>query len=255
MKKLIGLLCIGFLLFAGTTCFAGGKIKIATEGAYPPFNYLDPNGELKGFEVDLANALCKAMDRECEIVIQDWDGMIPGLIAKKYDAIMASMSITEERKKAVDFSKSYYDEFGMFVVKKDSNIKISAKGLKGKKIGVQRATIWANYLKAVYGDSVAIKYYDTVENHNLDLKAGRVDAVLVSYFSVNDWIKTPDGSDCKMIGDPIRDPKFVGEGVGVAIRKGDKALLEDFNKAIDQITTPVHKKIALRYFDINIYKY
>jgi lysine-arginine-ornithine-binding protein len=241
-------LCVGFIFFAGITCFAGEKIKIATEGSYPPFNYLDPNGELKGFEVDLAKALCKAMDRECEIVVQDWDGMIPGLIAKKYDAIIASMSITEERKKAVNFSKPYYDEFGMFVVKKSSNIEISPEGLKGKTVGVQRATIWANYLKAVYGNSVKINYYDAVENHNLDLKAGRVDAVLVSYFSVNEWLKTPDGSECEMAGEPIRDKEYVGEGVGVALRKADTDLLEDFNKAIDQVTIPVHKKNSFAIF-------
>ena len=130
------------------------KVRIGVEGAYPPFSWVEPDGTLKGFDIDIALALCKQMGAECELVQQDWDGIIPALLARKYDAIVASMSITEERKKKVAFSNKYYSTPAKFVRKKGSGIEITKEGLKGKAVGVQRATIHDNFITGEFGDTV-----------------------------------------------------------------------------------------------------
>src|SRR5215469_10744158 len=172
------------------------KVRVATEGAYEPFNFKDAKGELQGFDVDIAKALCAKAKFDCEIVAQDWDGIIPGLLAKKYDAIIASMSITEERKKRVDFTDKYYQTPARFVAKKGSGLKISDDGLKGKSIGAQRSTIHSNFLEEKYGKIATIKLYDTQENANLDLIAGRVDAVEAdSTALLGGFLQKPEGKD------------------------------------------------------------
>jgi arginine/ornithine transport system substrate-binding protein len=256
MRKFLILLIAGIVVLSGTIGHAGEKLKIATEGAYPPFNFVDPNGNLKGFDVDIANALCEAMNRECELMVQDWDGMIPGLLAKKYDAIVASMSITEKRKKAVNFTEPYYQAPPRFVAKKGSGLEITKEGLKGKNIGVQRAATYADYLKDTYGDIINIKYYDTVENHNLDLVAGRVDAVLAQSVFMSQWLDKPEGKDFQFYGDPILEKKYIGSGAGIAVRKEDTQLLGELNAALEQIIeNGTHKKLSSKYFDFDIYKY
>jgi lysine-arginine-ornithine-binding protein len=256
MKKLFTVFVVCSIIFGAGICMAGEKVKIATEGAYPPFNFVDPSGKAQGFDVDIADALCKAMGADCELIIQEWDGMIPGLLAKKFDVIAASMSITEERKKAVNFTDPYYEEAGRFATKKGSGLVISKEGLKGKTIGVQRATTWANYLEGVYGKDVNIKFYDSTENHNLDLKSGRLDAVLATSFVIAKWIDSPDGKDFELIGEPVRDKTYIGEGVGIAIRKDDNDLLKKLNTALAQIIADgTHKKIASKYFTVDVYPY
>lgn len=256
MKKLITLLTIIFLLFASGVCVAGEKLRIAIEGAYPPFNYIGPDGKLAGSDVDIANALCEAMGADCELMAQDWDGMIPGLLAKKFDLIVASMSITEKRKKAVNFSKPYYQAPAQFVAGKGSGLVISKEGLKGKKVGVQRATTYANYLESVYGDEVKIIYYDTVENHNLDLGAGRLDAVLAQAIYMGGVLKKPEGKDFEFVGEMIWDKEYIGEGAGIAIRKENSELLKKVNEALARIIADgTHKKIFSKYFDFDLYPY
>src|ERR671919_862295 len=138
------------LLATGAHAQDKRKVKIGTEGAYPPFNSIDPSGELVGFDIDIAKALCSAADLECEFVVQDWDGIIPRLIAKKYDAIVASMSITDERRKVVDFTEKYYQTPAKFVAAKGSDFDISPEGLAGKAVGVQRATIHEDFLRGEF---------------------------------------------------------------------------------------------------------
>lgn len=259
MKKLIVSLTLTlFMAFSGIAT-AGSVIKFATEGAYRPFNYIKPDGTPAGFDVDMIHALAKEMGlskADYKIVIQDWDGMIPGLLAKKFDVIVASMSITKERKKAVAFTNPYYYETGSFVAKKGSNLKISREGLKGKTIGVQTSTTWGKYLEAVYGDVAKIKYYDSVQNHNLDLKAGRLDAVLATSFYMASWLKTKDGKGFEIVGKPVKDKKYIGDGCAIALRKGDKKLLKRLNAALAEIIgSGLHKKLARKYFSMDIYPY
>jgi len=230
------------------------SIRIGTEGAYPPWNSKDASGNLIGFEIDLAKELCAIMKHECTIVEQDWDGMIPGLIMRKFDAIMAGMSITDERMKTINFSQGYADEVASLAVMKGSDLegmdtpeginlslggsdvksalKTLTAALAGKTIGVQTATIHQNFLESGDVGSVKVRTYKTQDEVNLDLAAGRIDAALAAAVAFTDYAEK-SGKDVVLVGPTFSGGAF-GNGVGVGIRKDDTALLKDFNKAIDK---------------------
>ncbi|MBN1225893.1 MAG: ABC transporter substrate-binding protein [Deltaproteobacteria bacterium] len=231
------------------------KVRIGTEGAYPPFNYVDKDGNLQGFDIDIAKALCKEMGVKYEFVVQDWDGIIPGLLAKKYDAIVASMSITEERKQKVDFTDKYYLTPARFVAKKGVNIEISKEGLKGKTVGVQRATIHENFLRDNFGETVNIKSYATQDEANMDLISGRVDLVIAdATVLLGGFLDTDAGADCEFVGPGFTDKKWFGEGIGIALRKDDDTLRKMFNKAIQGIREKgIYQKVNAKYFDFDVY--
>ena len=228
------------------------SIRIGTEGAYPPWNSKDASGNLIGFEVELAKELCAIMKHECTIVEQDWDGMIPGLIMRKFDAIMAGMSITDERMKTINFSQGYADEVASLAVMKGSDLegmdtpeginlslggsdvksalKTLTAALAGKTIGVQTATIHQNFLESGDVGSVKVRTYKTQDEVNLDLAAGRIDAALAAAVAFTDYAEK-SGKSVVLVGPTFSGGAF-GNGVGVGIRKDDTALLKDFNKAI-----------------------
>ncbi len=245
------------LLFAAGTADAQQmkKVKIGTEGAYAPFNFIDANKQLQGFDVEIAKALCAAAKFDCEFVVQDWDGIIPGLNAKKYDAIIASMSITDERKKVVDFTDRYYKTPARFVRKTGAKIEITDAGLKGKKVGVQRATIHENFLKDKYGKIAEVRSYATQDEANLDMVAGRIDLLLADSVVLSEgFLKTPEGKGYEFVGPDFTDKKWFGDGAGIAVRKGDKDLREALNKAIAQIRADgTYKKINDKYFTFDVY--
>ena len=246
MKKL-AIALITALVFTGSAV-AADKVRIGTEGAYPPFNQIDPDGKLIGFDIDIANALCEKMKAECAFVTQDWDGIIPGLLAKKHDAIIASMSITEERKKAVAFTDRYYSNSLRYIAKKGSGL--DPKNLKGKTVGAQRATISAQHLEDNLKDVVSIKLYDTQENAYLDLASGRVDAALADMLVNYEWLRSDAGKDFEFIGEAIN----IDDQIGIAARKGDTDLVAKFNKAIKEIRADgTYQKINAKYFPFDIY--
>nr|WP_321400810.1 transporter substrate-binding domain-containing protein [uncultured Desulfobacter sp.] len=253
MKKLI-LMTVLALFIAGSSAHAEERpLKVAIEGAYAPFNYLDAKGTPMGFEIDLTLAVSKEIGIPCEFVVLDWDGIIPGLLARKVDMVAASMSITPERKQAVAFSKKYYAETGSFVGMKDAGIEISAKGLAGKKIGVQRATTWNSYVEGVYPDA-KIVFYDEIDRGCLDLLAKRIDLVLSQTFYMTEWLKKEEAKPCTILGEPVKDTKYIGEGIGFAMRKQDKELLAKVNAAIDTIRADgTYQKITDKYFNFDIY--
>ena len=246
-------------------------VRIATEGAYPPWNLTDSSGQLVGFEVDLAHDLCARMGVECEIVAQDWEGIIPALQAGKYDAIMAGMSITDERKKVIEFSNSYADTPARFAVLKDSDLaslttKLDRANLNevdadeqaaidalkeafdGKTVGVQVATTHANFLEEDMGDVVDIRKYDTQENLDLDLQSGRVDLALASMSYWQPLMETEKGADFTVIGPGLTGGPF-GEGVGIGIRQEDSDLTEKFNQAIAAAKADgMLKKLSEKWF-------
>ena len=203
------------------------KLRLGTEGAYPPFNFFDASGKVTGFDVEIGQALCAKMGAECEVVAQDWDGIIPGLLAKKYDFIIASMFITEERKQQVAFTDPYYRAAMTHVAMKDSGItEFTNEALAGMIIGAQSGTTQAEYVQAVYPDA-DIRLYPTQDEVNLDLASGRLDLQVGDMLPLLGWVNdTEDGACCELIGEPITDPKFVGEGVGIAVRQEDTELRE-----------------------------
>ena len=256
MIKRSFLTLVTFLLMTISFAYAGdwSKIKIGTEGAYPPWNGMNAAGELEGAEIDLVFDLCKRMKAECELVAQDWDGIIPALQNGKYDAIMAGMSITAERMEVINFSQGYANEPASFSVLKSSplaSLKFSGKvnmdaldgkskkllkslkkTLKGATVGVQGSTTHENFVKQVLGDSVTMKSYDTQENLELDLSVGRIDAALSDQGSMEKFMESDNGKNIAFIGPGLGGGPF-GGGVGVGLRKADTDLLEMFNKAID----------------------
>jgi lysine-arginine-ornithine-binding protein len=230
------------------------QVKIGTEGAYPPFNSIDPSGELVGFDVDIAKALCGAANLECEFVVQDWDGIIPGLIAKKYDAIVASMSMTDQRREVVDFTDKYYQTPAKFIAPKGAGFDLSPEGLAGKAIGVQRATIHENFLRGEFPE-VDVRAYATQDEANADLVSGRLDLVMAdSVALLEGFLKTDAGQDFEFVGPDYFDPKYHGEGAGIAIRKGEDDLRAAFNEAIDKIRSDgTYQAIAEKYFEFDVY--
>ncbi|MCD2338916.1 ABC transporter substrate-binding protein [Ideonella azotifigens] len=230
------------------------KVRIGVEGAYPPFSEVGTDGKLKGFDIDMALALCAEMKAECTLVQQEWDGMIPALQAKKFDAIIASMAITEERKKAVAFTNKYYNTPARFVGKGSATTDVSPAGLKGKKIGVQRTTIHDRYVTAFYKDSEIVRYAKQDEVY-LDMAAGRIDATLGdSVAEDGGFLKRPIGKGFAFIGPAIEDTKFFGDGSGIAIRKADTTLVDKFNAAIVSLrASGGYKKIQDKYFDFDVF--
>ena len=258
MKKiLIYLLSIG--IFGVASIANSQTIRIGTEGAYPPWNNLNSAGELEGAEIDFGNEACERMGVTCEWVTQDWDGIIPALLQGKYDIIIAGMSITEERKEKVNFTTGYMTDGARFAVLKNSglanlNIAGMAKvnlnnaggkeqaaigqliaAMDGKTVCVQSSTIHQNFLEKHMSGAVDVKLYQAVDDHNLDLAAGRCDAVLADVGSIIDFMESDGGVDVAFTGPTFSGGVF-GDGVGGAVRKEDTDILEMWNAAITEMS-------------------
>lgn len=259
MKKYLQIatliMAVVMTLAAGASADDWKKIRIGTEGAYPPFNFIDEKGQLQGFDIDIAKALCQEMGAECEFVIQDWDGLLPGLLAKKFDCIIASMSITEERKKKVDFTEKYYQTPARFIAKKSEALNLFKKGIKGQTVGVQRATVTEYFLRDNFSKLLKIKSYATIDEANLDLLAGRLDMVFAdSVVLIGGLLEKPEGKDFMFVGPTFSDRKAFGDGIGIAIRKGNKDLGQKFNQAIKALrANGVYQTINSKYFNFDVY--
>lgn len=257
MKKFI-LSIVALSLLCLATISNAKTIRIGTEGAYPPWNNLNSAGELEGAEIDFGNEACKRMGVDCEWVTQDWDGIIPALLNGKYDIIVAGMSITEERKEKVNFTDGYMTDGARFAVLKGSGLenmtiagmdKVNLNGaggkeqaaigqlnaaLQGKTVCVQSATIHQNYLEKHMAGVVEVKLYQSVDDTNLDLIAGRCDAILADVGSTIDYMATDVGANVAFTGPTFSGGVF-GDGVGGAIRKEDTEILEMWNAVIAEM--------------------
>ncbi|MEO3433756.1 lysine/arginine/ornithine ABC transporter substrate-binding protein [Inquilinus sp. CAU 1745] len=229
-------------------------VTIGTEGAYPPFNFIDEQGEVAGFEIDLANAMCAHLEIECEFVVQDWDGIIPGLLAQKYDAIIASLYITDERREQIAFSDKYYKVPARFVVPADSDIEISAEGMEGMVVGTQRATSFDRFMRDQFPE-VDLRVYATMDEAYLDLASGRVDAVLGDVVAISEgFLKTPDGEGFEFRGPEFTGSEWFGYGAGVGVRKEDAGLADAFSEAIAALRADgTYQEIADRWFGFDVY--
>ena len=251
MKNVVRFASACALVVAGLSTAQAEVLKIATEGAYPPFNYVDSDNKLHGFDVDIANALCERMKVECTIVAQDWEGIIPALIAKKYDAVVASMIATEERKQKIAFTNHYYRTPLSVAVAKDSDITDAQTQFKGRTVGAQASSTQAIYAEDVYDKAGAdVKLYPTLDEANSDLAAGRVDGVIADKFPLLAWVETAGKDCCKILGDVAGTTA----DASIAVRQGDDALRERLNKALDEnVADGTYKKISSRYFAFDIY--
>ncbi len=275
MKKILISLFTISLLF-GINSVNAKSIRIGTEGAYPPWNNLNSAGELEGAEIDFGNEACSRMAVECEWVTQDWDGIIPALLNGKYDIIIAGMSITEERKEKVNFTTGYMTDGARFAVLKDSGLadmKITGmskvnlnnaggkeqaaigqliSAMNGKTVCVQSSTIHQNFVEKHMAGAVELKLYQSVDDHNLDLAAGRCDAILADVGSIIDFMEAGGGVDVAFTGPTFSGGVF-GDGVGGAVRKEDTDILEMWNKVIaDMSADGTTAKITQKWFGRDI---
>lgn len=246
------------ILAAGvsTSHAAEGIVKIGVEAAYPPFAYKQPNGEIAGFDYDIGNALCKDLEIKCIWVEQEFDGLIPSLKVKKVDVIISSMSITEDRKKSVDFTDRYYQSASRLVMKAGTLVPDDLSGLQGKRIGVQRSTThdrFATQILAAKG--VEVVRYSSQSELFMDIAAGRLDGTQADEVILDQaFLKKPIGAGYAFVGPRITDPAYFGDGIGIAARKGDTAMVEKFNKAIKDIReNGTYKAINTKYFDFDVY--
>lgn len=228
-------------------------VRFGTDATYAPFESVNPKGEIVGWEVDYGNALCDYLKLKCTWQNQDWDGIIPALLAGKFDVINSSMNITEARKQKVIFSDFYYATPPAFsTAASNKSNDISPAALKGKSIGTQSSTIHANYLEKYYKDS-EIKLYPTQDEPNQDLASGRLDYVLGDEIVTQEFIDKHGNGCCRVVGEVKREPSIHGPGVGMAFRPEDTELRDMFNKAIVALDNDgTYEKLMKKYFAINI---
>jgi polar amino acid transport system substrate-binding protein/arginine/ornithine transport system substrate-binding protein len=252
-KKTILGSVVGAMALLGAQTAMADTLRIGVEGAYPPFSKKEADGTLSGFDIDIALALCAQLKRDCELVEQEWDGMIPALIARKYDAIVASLSITEDRKKKVDFSDKYYFTPSRFVAKKGATFDLTKEGTDGVKIGVLRGTTLQCYVEKHFPDA-DLRLYNTQEDVFADLVAGRLDMQLNNTLqAIDGFLNTPQGEGFAFLGGDLDDVACQGEGTGIAVRKGDP-LADELSAAITAIRADgTYKAINDKYFAIDIF--
>lgn len=255
MKSLKSLLAVTVFAAGLGATIASAEIKLGLDSApYPPFADEDAAGNRTGFEIELGNAICKAMGETCVWTPIAWDGIIPALNSKKIDAIFASMSITEKRMKVINFSDKYYNTPAAMVAPKTATLDGSPASVKGKIVGVQVSTTHADYAKKYFSDSASeVKTYQAFDEHNNDLVAGRVDAVVGDSLAFADFLSGDAGKSFE-IKAYLNDEAVFGKGVGVGLRKSDDELRAKFNAAIAKVLEDgTYDAIAKKYFDFDIY--
>ena len=253
-RVLVGLGASAGLLLAAsiTPAFSAPPeaLRIAVEGEYPPFNQTDRKGKLSGFDIDIANALCKALQTSCSFVKQRWDRMIPDLMDGKYDLVVSSLSITAERLQKIDFTLPYYNTPAKLVAKKGVSLANALDGLKGQRVGVQKATTHELYLTRMLGSTVELIRYDTLPKAEADLVAKKVDFVFGDAMALSEgFLKTDKGKGYEFVGPDIR----IGSGIGIGVRKGQSDLVAQLNQALGTIQGDgTYSKIAAKYFAFSL---
>jgi ABC-type amino acid transport substrate-binding protein len=225
------------------------KITVATEGAYPPFNYLDRKGLPAGFEMELAQDACQRMKAECEFIAAKWDELVPGLLDKKFDIVMSSLEVNNERRRRLGMSRRYYLSPGAFIAAKGQPFDGPPSLLRNRKIGVQKDSTHADWLDKSFRRSAQIKRYPTVAEALKGLVDDEVDAVFGDKVQLWLWSQKPEGKCCEVMGQDIKDTQTLGVGVSAGIRREDIKLRDAFNKALGEMMSDgTYKKLNEKYF-------
>ncbi|MBN9087402.1 MAG: transporter substrate-binding domain-containing protein [Reyranella sp.] len=225
------------------------KITIATEGGYPPFNYLDRKGLPAGFEMDIAQESCMRMKAECEFVAVKWDDLVPGLLEKKFDIVMSSLEVNSERRRRLGMSRRYYLSPGAFIAAKGQPFDGPPALLRNRKIGVQKDSTHADWVDKSFRRSAQIKRYATVKDALAALEKDEVDAVFGDKVQLWLWAQKPEGKCCEIMGQDIKDTQTLGVGVSAGIRREDIKLRDAFNKALgEMISDGTYKQLNAKYF-------
>jgi len=259
--RVLGAFCTAAALMLGlcTASLASERttIRFGTGTSYAPFYYLDRTNRSQGFEIDVARALCEHLNMRCEFIPDDWPSLIPGLLSHKFDALVASLSVTDARKKQIAFTVPYYRTAMAFLALSASPITdVSPQAMKGRKIGAQIGTNAARYLDDRYeGAGVEIRLYPTQDEAYLDLQSGDIDAVLGDKVGFMAWMqKHASKTCCRFVGEDVTDRNYVGDGIAFAVRKEDNTLRSDLNRAIgDILADGTYKRINDKYFPFSVY--
>lgn len=250
MKKIF-LICLS--LFLTANIFAQTKyITFATDATYPPFEFMNQNGQMQGFDVDIIKAMCAVINANCTFQNQAWDSLIPSLQLGKFDAMFGAMNITPEREKQVDFTNPYYANTASIVALKSANLNLTRESLQSKTIGALSGSTFPQYLHTRYGTDVRVTTYASEETAFFDLTSGRIDAVMGDTPLIQTWLKkNNNATKYAIVGAPIDDPNFFGKGYGIAVKKGNTALIETLNAALAAIkNNGAYDKIVQQYFGI-----
>lgn len=248
---LLSTLLIGFVgtTFAKTTNDTIKSLTFATEATYPPFETVAPSGQLQGFDIDVANAICGKLKTKCNFINQPFNSLIVNLQLGKFDAIIAAMAITPAREKAMSFTTPYYIDTISFIAPKNATFDTTPGKLKNKIVGVQQGTTFATYLATTYGKDVTVKTYASEETAVLDLQSGRIDAVMGDTPLLAIWLREHGNGKYHFVGKPIEDQKLLGKGFGIAVNKTNTKLLKSLNTAITELQHDgTLKKIVAKYF-------
>ncbi|MDO9623960.1 MAG: ABC transporter substrate-binding protein [Pseudomonas sp.] len=257
MKKIALLGALALSVLSPLAMAAEAKpLRIGIEAAYPPLAYKTPDGSITGFDYDIGVALCEEMKVKCQWIEQEFDGLIPALKVRKFDAVLSSLSITEDRLKSVDFSKKYYHTPAKLAMKAGTVLNDPLVDLKGKKVGVQRASIYDRYATDVFAPAgVEVVRYSSQNEIFLDLTSGRLDATIADSVNIDDgFLKTDAGKAFALVGPDFNEQKYFGQGAGIAVRKGDTALADKITAAIASIrASGKYQEVQDKYFNFNVY--
>ncbi len=237
------------MLFSGLSFAKPLTISFATEATYPPFEYIDATGQIKGFDIDIAKAVCRAINATCTFSNQPFASLIPSLKIGKYDALISGLGITKIRQTQVNFSEPYYTPTSVFVAPVSAKLQLSKAAMQGKTVGMQGGTTLINYMTKTYGSAVSSKTYPSQQDAFLDLQSGRVDAVFGDTPLMLEWVKKHGKGQYAVVGKPISDPTIFGAGFGIAVRKGNDSLLQQINAGLAAIKkNGSYEKIYDNYF-------
>lgn len=255
-KKMMTTTLIASLLSAGVAWTEERVIRFGSDATYPPFEWTNPDGEIVGFDIDLAKAMCERMNATCTFQDQGWDGIIPALRAKRFDVIASSMSVTPERQRAVAFTQKIWSVDNPLIAREGLNYEPTREGTKGLTVGVQQGTIQDRYATKYFKDA-NLRRYKTFEDTLNDLVTGRLQAVFADRGVADEFLKGPRGAGYAIVGTPVptsADPEIFGAGTAFAVRHEDKDLLNDLNQAFDEIRADgTYDEIAAKYFDYDVY--